>query len=324
MYDSSRIFSFQGTGIKYLQLPLKRWSSLDLSDLPPTNNAIELNREISVDPDLPVIRVSIANPTPPWIYFQETSKILNYGITCGRSGKVGYKTGNDSEEPVEICAFGFAIDILNALERKLRFTSKIYVARDGLYGSYSEVSGKATGMIREILENKADIGIDLIENKGRNKAIEFSRPYHIDSIAMAYIKRESYAEAGVFGPFSTVLWLVTIGTIAVLAIFIWAFDRVSPYSQYQMNRRKAETGATTSFVECAIYVWGTIFTGEIIENKPKSFSSHVTTIFIAIMSILVISAYSGNLITYLVVLDETPLITGLYDEKVCTVFISWS
>ena len=44
--------------------------------------------------------------------------------------------------------------------------------------------------------------------------------------------------------------------------------------------------------------------------------SHTIILAFSRVSIVIISAYSGNLITYLVVLDERPPVSGLFDPKV--------
>ena len=64
------------------------------------------------------------------------------------------------------------------------------------------------------------------------------------------------------------------------------------------------------------YVWGTLFSGEIIEKKPKSSGSHTIILAFSRVSVVIISAYYGNLITYLEVLDERPPVSGLFDPKV--------
>lgn len=267
------------------------------------------------NPHLPEIRVSISGSAPPWVYVKKLEQAVKYGVHCTRDGIFGNKQGNDSHQ---ICAYGFAIDLLRILKKKLNFVVKIEVSRDGLYGTYHYDSGLTDGVVREIFEDQADIGLDLTETKGRAKALEFARPFSVTYLTMVYINRGNYGGSGVLGPFSKELWLTILGSILGIVIIVWIFERISPYSQYQMNKRSVESSETFDIDDSANYILGTYFTGEIIDKKPLTFSSHVSIILVSFVSILIISAYSGNLITYLVVLDETPLVTGLYDEKVCT------
>lgn len=220
-----------------------------------------------------------------------------------------------------VCFYGYAIDILKAVEEKLHFVGEVQISSDGKYGTYQADTGKAdtgtaNGIVGDLFDGKAELGIDLIEDKTRNKAVDFTTPYAITSIAIAYLQQTQYKEGGIFGPFSPELWLGIIGVIALLVVTVWFWERYSPYGQHQINKRTLENSKAFGLDDSANYVMGTFFTGEIIDQKPKTFGSHIAIIVISFVSILVISAYSANLITFLVVMDEEPLVSQLLDPKV--------
>ena len=311
----SFFLSFQKEPVKEFNHETKSWMIANTSLLiKPRDFIKEYLQDRYKNPHWPEVRVSISGSAPPWVYVKKLEQAVKFGVHCTRDGMFGYKSGNDS---YSICAYGFAIDLLRILKKRLNFIVKIEVSRDGLYGTYHHDSGLTDGVVREIFENQADIGLDLTETKGRAKALEFARPFSVTYLAMAFINRGNYGGSGVLGPFSKALWLAILGSIVGIVIIMWTFERISPYSKYQMNRRSVESSEAFDIDDSANYVLGTYFTGEIIDKKPQTFSSHVSIILVSFVSILIISAYSGNLITYLVVLDETPLVTGLYDDKVC-------
>ena len=274
----------------------------------------DIDESLLENPFLPRIRVAVAE-APPWLSMTNFSQDYQGDSTpCGRNGLVGFH--NKSGSNAKVCYYGYAIDILKTIEEKLHFVGKIQLSSDGKYGTYDEETGKSDGIVGDLVNGKADLGVDLIAGKTRNKAISFTTPYAVTSMAIAYLQKASYKESGIFRPFSLELWIGVICTIVVLVIIVWLWERISPYAQYQVNRRSLETSKPFGLDDSANYIMGTFFTGEIIDQKPKTFGSHVAIIVFSFVSILVIAAYSANLITFLVVLDEEPLVSGLLDSKV--------
>ena len=223
----------------------------------------------------------------------------------------------NGSKAIEICAYGFAIDIFHLLRKKLNFDYKIIVSRDGNYGSFDKETNTSSGMVREVVEKNADIALDLIENSPRSHVLWFSKSYAISCIGLMYVKGGLFNSSGIFRPFHLNLWIGFLSSVVCVIIFIWVLERSSPYGCHKTNQRvTCDDDRTFNIVDSANYVWGTYFTGEIIVEKPKSFGSRVTIIVISIVAVVIIASYSGNLITYLLVVDEMPPINGLQDERV--------
>ena len=298
--------------MKELNTETKLWFTVNASLMHPEQHS----HPTSEDKDLkPVIRVAIAHTTAPWVILEEASKINTDREACSRAGMLGEKYVNGTGIS-KICAYGYAIDLLNLLKTKLLFVAVISTSRDGKYGSYDLETGESDGIVREVLENKADIGIDLAENKGRSKALWFSSPHLIGPIAFGYIQNSNFDESSIFGPFSKNLYIGIIGMIVGLVVVVFVTERVSPYGGNEIRKRSLVDMEDFGTLDSTTYVWGTLFTGEIIEKKPKSSGTRTMVLIFSCVSVVIISAYSGNLIAYLVVLDETPPVSGLLDPKV--------
>eukprot|EP00795_Rhopilema_esculentum_P013279 gene13279-4115_t len=299
------------TSLKELNTETKLWFTVNAPLMHPEHHS----HPSSEDKDLkPVVRVAIAHTTTPWVILEEASKINTDREACSRAGMLGEKYINGTGI-VKICAYGYAIDLLNLLKTKLLFEAVISTSKDGTYGSYDLETGESDGIVREVLENKADIGIDLAENKGRSKALWFSNPHLIGPIAFGYIQNNNFDESSIFGPFSKNLYIGIIGMIVGLVVIVFVTERVSPYSGFQIRQRSFVDIKDFGAFDSTTYVWGTLFTGEIIEKKPKSSGSRTMVLAFSFVSVVIISAYSGNLIAYLVVLDETHPVSGLLDPK---------
>ena len=262
----------------------------------------------------PIITASIAGNTPPWAMYVDLEKTLSDKGVCGRNGMKGIRL--NGSKAIEICAHGFAIDIFQLLRKKLNFDYRIIVSRDGNYGSYDKETNTSSGMVREIVEKKSDIALDLIVNTPRSHVLWFSKSYAISCIGLMYVKG-GFNSSGIFRPFDLNLWIGFLGSVVCVIIFIWVLERSSPYGCHKTNQRIiCDDARTFNIVDSANYVWGTYFTGEIIVEKPRSFGSRVTIIVVSIVAVVIIASYSGNLITYLLVVDEMPPINGLRDERV--------
>ena len=272
------------------------------------------------NPSRPTITAAIAASHPPWVIVNDLDKINDSADLCGREGMRGIRLNGSLK--VEICAYGFSIDDFRILQKKLEFNGKVLMARDGLFGSHHD-NGENTGIVREIVENKADIALELMENKARATVISFQKPLIIGELAFIYVKADYLHDAGIFKPFDTNLWLGILASIICVIIFIWILERFSPYGVHKSNHRSIEDERSFNSFDSANYIWGTYFTGEIIVEKPTSFGSRATATIISMVAILLIAGYSGNLITYLIVLNETPPINGLFDERVSTKFIQY-
>ncbi|XP_065051644.1 probable glutamate receptor [Rhopilema esculentum] len=299
------------SSIKELNTHTQSWFTVNSLTMQPEKHS----HSTSKGEDLPpVVRVAISHTAAPWVIVEEVNKTHTDREACGRTGMLGEKFVNGTDT-VKICAYGYVIDLLNLLKTKLLFEAVISTSRDGKFGSYDIETGDSDGIVREVLENKADIGIDLTENKGRSTALWFSNPHLIAPISIAYIQGNSFDESSIFGPFSKNLYIGIIGMIVGLVVIVFVIERVSPYSGFQIRQRSFVDMEDFGAFDSTTYVWGTLFTGEIIEKKPKSSGSRTMVLAFSFVSVVIISAYSGNLITYLVVLDERPPVSGLLDPK---------
>ena len=266
-------------------------------------------------PSRPTITAAIANSYPPWIFTKNLEQPMNNAVSCGRAGMIA--TRSTGLHKAWVCAYGFAIDIFRSLQDKLNFNYKLIVSRDGLYGTYDKETNTSNGIVREVIESFADIGLELTEIKSRSSSLWFSKPHMISHIGFSYLKPGSFHDTNIFKPFGTNLWIGFLVSILCVIVFIWAFERFSPYGQYQTNQRSiVDCGHIFNSFDSINYVWGTYFTGEIIFQKPRSFGSRATIVFVSVAAIIIISAYSANLLKYLLVEDETAPINGLLDERV--------
>ncbi|XP_016123340.1 glutamate receptor ionotropic, kainate 5-like [Sinocyclocheilus grahami] len=95
--------------------------------------------------------------------------------------KVNYQEfeGNEQYE-------GFCVDMLRELADSLKFTFRIKLVDDGLYGA-PEPNGSWTGMVGELINRKADLAVAAFTiTSEREKVIDFSKPFMTLGISILY------------------------------------------------------------------------------------------------------------------------------------------
>ncbi|KAL9864671.1 glutamate receptor ionotropic, kainate 2 isoform 3-T3 [Geothlypis trichas] len=90
--------------------------------------------------------------------------------------------GNDRFE-------GYCIDLLRELSTILGFSYEIRLVEDGKYGAQEDASGQWNGMVRELIDHKADLAVaPLAITYVREKVIDFSKPFMTLGISILYRK----------------------------------------------------------------------------------------------------------------------------------------
>uniref|UniRef100_T1H2M0 Ionotropic glutamate receptor L-glutamate and glycine-binding domain-containing protein n=1 Tax=Megaselia scalaris TaxID=36166 RepID=T1H2M0_MEGSC len=73
---------------------------------------------------------------------------------------------------------GYSMDLIDAIAKQLGFKYVFKMARDGKYGGWDAEKKSWNGLIKELLDGEADLGIcDLTMTSARRKAVDFTPPF---------------------------------------------------------------------------------------------------------------------------------------------------
>ncbi|KAA0703162.1 Glutamate receptor ionotropic, kainate 5 [Triplophysa tibetana] len=154
---------------------------------------------------------------------------------------------------------GFCVDMLRELSDILKFTYRIKLVDDGLYGA-PEPNGSWTGMVGELinrmwlskcvsdfkwfrlalfffcpLEQKADLAVaSFTITSEREKVIDFSKPFMTLGISILY-RVHIGRKPGYFSfldPFSPAVWLFMLLAYLAVSCVLFLSARLSPYEWY--------------------------------------------------------------------------------------------
>ena len=91
-------------------------------------------------------------------------------------------TGNDQFE-------GYSVDLVYEISKILGFNYTIKLVSDGRYGSLNKETKEWDGMMKELLDQKADLAVgDLTITYDREQAVDFTMPFMNLGISILYQK----------------------------------------------------------------------------------------------------------------------------------------
>ena len=220
---------------------------------------------------------------------------------------------------------GFCIDLLNKLKETLKFDYEIYPVPDNNFGSFDHVSKEWNGMVRELLEGKADLAVaSFTISSDRQKVIDFTQPY-MDLGLTILIRSVTEHVADYFTfmkPFRSDLWLAIAGTTVSFGIALWFFSTFSPFGFYgrcvQIAHHKVpvehiKRRHTLRFTNS---LWSSIayYVGQSADSlHPVSASGRITVAFYWFSLLIILSTYTASLAASLTIRRFTSPISSVED-----------
>uniref|UniRef100_A0A8C1V3H2 Glutamate receptor n=1 Tax=Cyprinus carpio TaxID=7962 RepID=A0A8C1V3H2_CYPCA len=215
--------------------------------------------------------------------------------------KVNYQEfeGNEQYE-------GFCVDMLRELADTLKFTFRIKLVDDDLYGA-PEPNGSWTGMVGELINRKADLAVAAFTiTSEREKVIDFSKPFMNLGISILY-RVHIGRKPGYFSfldPFSPAVWLFMLLAYLAVSCVLFLSARLSPYEWYNPHpclheRKDLLENQYTLGNSLWFPVGGFMQQGS--EIMPRALSTRCVSGVWWAFTLIIISSYTANLAAFLTV-----------------------
>ena len=226
---------------------------------------------------------------------------------------------------------GICVDLLEEIKRLIGFEYEIYEAPDGYYGTNSrpfwkrrgedewkgEGEGEWSGMIREVMEMKADVGLAaLTVMNDRESVVDFTIPFY-DHVGIALMMKRGKGDSSSLFSFLHVLdeiaWGSVLAAYLITSLLMWIFDKYSPDS-YQNNQEESQEGEMRvfNFRESLWFCLMTL-TAQGGGDVPRNWSGQLVAISWWIFSFIVVASYTANLAAFLTINKQGSKVESIED-----------
>uniref|UniRef100_A0A8D3DJ07 Glutamate receptor n=1 Tax=Scophthalmus maximus TaxID=52904 RepID=A0A8D3DJ07_SCOMX len=207
--------------------------------------------------------------------------------------------GNDRFE-------GYCIDLLRELSNILGFTYEVRLVEDGRYGAQDENTGQWNGMIKELMDHRADLAVaPLAITYAREKVIDFSKPFMTLGISILY-RKPNGTNPGVFSflnPLSPDIWMYILLAYLGVSCVLFVIARFSPYEWYNPHPCNPDSDVVENNFTLLNSFWFGV--GALMQQgselMPKALSTRIVGGIWWFFTLIIISSYTANLAAFLTV-----------------------
>ncbi|XP_037036365.1 glutamate receptor ionotropic, kainate 3-like isoform X2 [Bradysia coprophila] len=224
-------------------------------------------------------------------------------------------SGNDRFE-------GFGIELIHELSLMFGFNYEFQLQEDKDYGVKNNATGEWSGMMRELIDGRADLAItDLTITSERESGVDFTMPFMNLGISILYRKpkKEPPSTFSFMAPFSTEVWLYLGGAYLGVSLCLFILGRISPSewdNPYPCIEEPTELLNQFSFSNSLWFSTGALLQqGSEIAPKAPSTRAVATTWWF--FTLIMVSSYTANLAAFLTVENKESAIKDVEDLKNC-------
>ncbi|KAJ2951072.1 hypothetical protein O0L34_g5452 [Tuta absoluta] len=206
---------------------------------------------------------------------------------------------------------GYAVDLITeifkAIEEKestLKFKLEFREVRDGGYGNPIEGSKKWNGIMGELMEHTADLGIcDLTITSERNSVVDFSTPFMTTGISMLFKEPEPETpdQFSFIKPLSVDVWLYLATTYIIVSFLFLICARMSQLdwvNPHPCNQNPENLENIWSFYNCTWFAMGTIMT-QGCDILPRGLGSRWIAGMWWFFAMIITASYTANMSAFL-------------------------
>ncbi|XP_011304729.1 glutamate receptor ionotropic, kainate 2 isoform X3 [Fopius arisanus] len=213
---------------------------------------------------------------------------------------------------------GYSIDLIHEISKILGFNYTFRLVPDKKYGSYNKETKEWDGMIKELLDQKADLAIaDLTITYDREQAVDFTMPFMNLGISILYRKpiKKPPNLFSFLSPLSLDVWIYMVTAYLGVSILLFILARFSPYEWENSHTCSAQFDTCENEFTLLNSLWFTI--GSLMQQgsdiAPKAVSTRMVAGMWWFFTLIMISSYTANLAAFLTVERMESPIEGAED-----------
>ncbi|XP_071449244.1 glutamate receptor ionotropic, kainate 2-like isoform X2 [Hetaerina americana] len=211
----------------------------------------------------------------------------------------GTFTGNDRYE-------GYSMDLIDEVSKILGFKYVFELVPDGRYGSLDPKTKKWDGLVKQLLEKKADLAIcDLTITYSREQAVDFTMPFMNLGISILYSKpvKQPPNLFSFLSPLSVDVWIYMATAYLGVSVVLFVLARLTPYewnNPHPCNPDPEELETQFNLLNCMWFAIGSLMQ-QGCDFLPKAVSTRMVAGMWWFFTLIMISSYTANLAAFLTV-----------------------
>ncbi|CAH1183231.1 unnamed protein product [Phaedon cochleariae] len=221
--------------------------------------------------------------------------------------------GNDRYE-------GYSMDIMKEIckPENLNCSYTFELVPDGMYGNYDPKTKQWNGLIKELLEYKADLGVcDLTITYERRKAVDFTMPFMTLGISILYAKavKEPPELLSFSHPLSFEVWIYIATSYLIISITMFLVARMNPNdweNPHPCDPYPQELENIWTIRNCCWLTLGS-FMAQGCDLLPKGISTRMVAAMWWFFTLIMGACYTANMTAFLTMSRMGPTIESADD-----------
>ncbi|XP_011500150.1 PREDICTED: glutamate receptor ionotropic, kainate 2-like [Ceratosolen solmsi marchali] len=201
---------------------------------------------------------------------------------------------------------GFCIDLLKEIAHMVGFAYRIELVPDGKYGVYDYETGEWNGIVRQLMDKKADLAVgSMTINYARESVIDFTKPFMNLGISILFKVPTSHPARlfSFMNPLAIEIWLYVLAAYILVSVTMFVVARFSPYEWSNPHPCHSGSEIVENQFSLANSFWFTI--GTLMQQgsdlNPKATSTRIVSGIWWFFTLIIISSYTANLAAFLTV-----------------------
>ncbi|GBP90061.1 Glutamate receptor ionotropic, kainate 2 [Eumeta japonica] len=202
---------------------------------------------------------------------------------------------------------GFCIDLLARVASRAGFNYRLRLVPDNMYGVRDPNTGEWNGIVRELLDGKADLAVaSMTINYAREAVIDFTKPFMNLGIGILFKVPTSQPTRlfSFLNPLAIEIWLYVLAAYVLVSFTLFVMARFSPYEWATSTH---VCGHETKLVSNQFSVCNSFWfiTGTFLRQgsglNPRATSTRIVGGIWWFFTLIIISSYTANLAAFLTV-----------------------
>ncbi|XP_037961199.1 glutamate receptor ionotropic, kainate 2 [Teleopsis dalmanni] len=198
---------------------------------------------------------------------------------------------------------GYSMDLIDAIAKLLKFKYEFHLTPDKKYGSLNKQTKQWDGLVKQLLDGNADLGIcDLTMTSSRRMAVDFTPPFMTLGISILY-KKPSIPDTDLFSfllPFSLDVWIYMATASLFISLLLLALSRMAPddWENPHPCKEPEEVENVWCITNTTWLTMGSLM-GQGCDLLPKAASTRLVTGMWWFFALMMLNSYTANLAAFL-------------------------